>query len=151
MLETILVVVTHSAELAAQLPPVFELTGPTTATVVMTGASTRHNASGLLLKHESPPLSWAWPRPSPYSRVLCLLVTQCKPACATLFLQRLGNTSYAIADPGFFREQLAVDIQAQNGFGQGGFTNVVPLIALEGTVVMNQAKRRGAGIRVYGC
>ena len=67
-----------------------------------------------------------------------------------LFLQRLGNSSYAIAGPGFFREQLAADIQAQNGFGKGGFRNAVPLIALEGTVSHEPSKRRGVGIRVYG-
>jgi putative ABC transport system permease protein len=67
-----------------------------------------------------------------------------------LFLQRLGNTSYSVAGTGFFREQLAADIQAQNEFGQGGFTTSVPLIALEGTVSHEPSKRRGAGIRVYG-
>lgn len=67
-----------------------------------------------------------------------------------LFLQRLGNTSYAIAGNGFFREQLAADIQTDAQFAQAGFTEMCPLIALEGNVTHEASKHRGSGIRVYG-
>ena len=67
-----------------------------------------------------------------------------------LFLQRLGNTSYAITASGFFREQLAADIQSEKEFVENGFTGASPLIALEGTVSHEASKRRGSGIRVYG-
>jgi len=67
-----------------------------------------------------------------------------------LFLQRLGNTTYVITSSGFFREQLAADIQSQTGFGQSGFDDACPLISLEGTVSHESSKRRGSGIRVYG-
>ena len=67
-----------------------------------------------------------------------------------LFLQRLGNTTHAIAGSGFFREQLATDIQSQPEFVNGGFKDACPLIALEGTVSNEATKGRGSGIRVYG-
>lgn len=67
-----------------------------------------------------------------------------------LFLQRLGNTTYAISGNSFFREQLAADIQAQKEFAQSGLGEACPLIALKGTVTHEGSKRRGSGIRVYG-
>ena len=67
-----------------------------------------------------------------------------------LFLQRLGNSTHVIAASGFFREQLAADIQSQKEFAQNGFTDACPLIALEGSVSHEASKRRGSGIRVYG-
>ena len=67
-----------------------------------------------------------------------------------LFLQRLGNTSYAIVGNGFFREQLAADIKSQKEFTENGFNEACPLIALEGSVSHEASKRRGSGIRVYG-
>lgn len=67
-----------------------------------------------------------------------------------LFLQRLGNTTHAITAPGFFREQLATDIQSQAEFVNNGFKDACPLIALEGTVSNEATKGRGSGIRVYG-
>jgi hypothetical protein len=38
-----------------------------------------------------------------------------------LVVQRLGQTDYAITAPGFFREQLAADIQNGPQFVAGGF------------------------------
>lgn len=67
-----------------------------------------------------------------------------------LFLQRLGNSTQVVTTSGFFREQLAADIQSQKEFAQNGFTGTCPLIALEGTVSHEASKRRGSGIRVYG-
>ena len=67
-----------------------------------------------------------------------------------LFLQRLGNTTHVIAASGFFREQLAGDIKAQNEFAKSGFKDACPLIALEGTISHDATKGRASGIRVYG-
>ncbi len=67
-----------------------------------------------------------------------------------LFLQRLGNTTHVSPRPGFFREQLATDIQSQPEFAESGFDDACPLIALEGTVSHEASKGRGSGIRVYG-
>lgn len=67
-----------------------------------------------------------------------------------LFLQRLGNTTHVVAASGFFRAQLASDIQSQPEFTNNGFKNACPLIALEGAVSHEATKGRGSGIRVYG-
>src|SRR5258708_30670356 len=67
-----------------------------------------------------------------------------------LFVQRLGNTDHVITARGFFREQLATDIQNDERFAAGGFAGACPLIALEGTITHELSKRVGSGIRVYG-
>jgi ABC-type antimicrobial peptide transport system permease subunit len=67
-----------------------------------------------------------------------------------LVLQRLGNTDFVIAAPGFFREQLAADIQNHQQFAGAGFARACPLIAVAGTVTHEPSKRVGTGIRVYG-
>ncbi|MEA2203968.1 MAG: putative transport system permease protein [Blastocatellia bacterium] len=67
-----------------------------------------------------------------------------------LVAQRLGNTDFVIAAPGFFREQLASDIQNHQQFAAAGFAKVCPLIAVAGTVTHEPSKRVGTGIRVYG-
>ncbi len=67
-----------------------------------------------------------------------------------LFLQRLGNTDYVIAAPGFFRQQLAADIQNNSHFVAGGFSSAVSLIALEGTITDERSGKVGSEIRVYG-
>lgn len=67
-----------------------------------------------------------------------------------LFLQRLGNTDQIITSNGFFRDQLAADIQSNQKFSASGFAATAPLIALEGTVTHEASKRLGSGVRVYG-
>jgi putative ABC transport system permease protein len=67
-----------------------------------------------------------------------------------LVVQRLGSTDYVITSQGFFREQLAADIQTHEQFTSGGFTAACPLITLEGTITHEASKRVGSGIRVYG-
>src|SRR6266576_1585731 len=67
-----------------------------------------------------------------------------------LFVQRLGSTDHVITAQGFFREQLATDIQDDERFAAGGFAAACPLIALEGTITHELSKRVGSGIRVYG-
>lgn len=67
-----------------------------------------------------------------------------------LFLQRLGNTDHVITSAGFFREQLAADIQNDEHSPNGGLVATAPLIALEGTITHEASKRLGSGVRVYG-
>ncbi len=67
-----------------------------------------------------------------------------------LFLQKLGNTDRVITSNGFFREQLAADIQNHERFAAGGLVATAALIALEGTVTHEPSKRLGSGVRVYG-
>ena len=65
-------------------------------------------------------------------------------------MQRLGETDQVITSNGFFREQLAGDIQATDKFAAGGFAAACPLIALEGTVTHESSRRVASAIRVYG-
>lgn len=67
-----------------------------------------------------------------------------------LVIQRLGQTSFAIASSGFFREELAPDLQNDPEFLAGGFTATCPLISLEGTITHEQSKRVASRINVYG-
>ncbi|HWN09165.1 MAG TPA: FtsX-like permease family protein [Pyrinomonadaceae bacterium] len=67
-----------------------------------------------------------------------------------LVVQRLGETDQVITSNGFFREQLAADIQSHQQFAAGGFAAACPLIALEGTVTHESSRRVASAIRVYG-
>jgi ABC-type lipoprotein release transport system permease subunit len=67
-----------------------------------------------------------------------------------LFLERLGNTDYVIAAPGFFRQQLGDDLQKNPQFAAAGFSGAVTLIALEGTITHERSGKVGSGIKVYG-
>ena len=67
-----------------------------------------------------------------------------------LFLQRLGKTDYVISATGFFREQLAGEIQSHKQFAADGFQATCPLIELEGSVSHEASGRRAAAVRVYG-
>jgi len=67
-----------------------------------------------------------------------------------LVVQRLGQTDHAITAVGFFREQLAADIQNHEQFRAGGFAAACPLIAIEGTVTHEPSRRVGSAIKVYG-
>ena len=67
-----------------------------------------------------------------------------------LFLQRLGNTDSVITATGFFRDQLAADIQNDERFAAGGFKAACPLIAIDGTVSNEASGLRASGVRVYG-
>lgn len=73
-----------------------------------------------------------------------------KASLRDLFVQRLGSTDYVIAAQGFFREELANDIQKHEQFAAGGFAATCPLVALDGTIIDEASKRVGSGIRVYG-
>ncbi len=66
-----------------------------------------------------------------------------------LFVQRLGNTDYVITAQGFFREQLAADLQKHQPFSASGLVAACPLIALEGSVTNEANRQVGSRIRVY--
>jgi putative ABC transport system permease protein len=67
-----------------------------------------------------------------------------------LVVQRLGQTDQVIVSTGFFRDQLASDLQADPEFIAAGFSAACPLVALEGTVTHEPSKRVGSRIKVYG-
>jgi len=67
-----------------------------------------------------------------------------------LFLQRLGNTDLVITTTGFFRDQLAADIQNDERFSSSGFKAACPLIAIDGAVSSEASGLRASGVRVYG-
>jgi putative ABC transport system permease protein len=67
-----------------------------------------------------------------------------------LALQRLGQTDRVITSTGFFRDQLANDLQSDSQFSAAGFEDACPLIALEGTVTHEPSKRVASRIKVYG-
>jgi len=67
-----------------------------------------------------------------------------------LVVERLGQTSFVVTSPNFFRAQLASDIQNDSRFVASGFRSVCPLISLEGTVTHEASKRVASSIRVYG-
>lgn len=67
-----------------------------------------------------------------------------------LFVQRLGQTDRVITSAGFFRDQLANDIETDSQFAAAGFDATCPLIALAGTVTQEPSRRVASGIKVYG-
>src|SRR6185436_9766622 len=64
--------------------------------------------------------------------------------------QRLGQTDQVITSSGFFRDQLASDIQNDPQFASLGFAAACPLIALPGTVTHEPSQRVASGVKVYG-
>src|SRR5450756_528692 len=56
-----------------------------------------------------------------------------------LVLERLGNADFVVTRAGFFREQLAAEMQP-----------AAPLIYLEGVVAHEPSGKRAAGVQVYG-
>jgi putative ABC transport system permease protein len=66
-----------------------------------------------------------------------------------LALARLGKTDLLIASTGFFREQLAADLQASEKFA-ANFIAACPLIAIEGLVTHSDSNARAGGVAVYG-
>ncbi len=67
-----------------------------------------------------------------------------------LVVQRLGETDQVITSSGFFRDQLANDLQSDPQFAAAGLAAACPLIALPGTVTHEPSKRVGSAIKVYG-
>jgi len=67
-----------------------------------------------------------------------------------LVVQRLGQTSYVVTSPGFFREQLATDIQKDPQFGTYGFVSACPLISIQAQATHEASKRVASAIKLYG-
>jgi putative ABC transport system permease protein len=65
-----------------------------------------------------------------------------------LVVRRLGQTDHVVVSTGFFREQLAGELAADDRFTQT-FDASVPLIALEGFVTDQLSRRRASHVRVY--
>src|SRR5688572_18251684 len=66
-----------------------------------------------------------------------------------LVVGRLGKTDYVVISTGFFREQLAVDLQEQPG-ASAQIAGVVPLVAANAVVSVQQTGRKAGQVRVYG-
>ena len=66
-----------------------------------------------------------------------------------LVLQRLGRVDYVVISTGFFREQLAADLQANPAFAPA-FSGVAPLVLVQGFVSDQESGRRAGQVRVYG-
>jgi putative ABC transport system permease protein len=66
-----------------------------------------------------------------------------------LFLQRLGETEQVIVGAGFFREQLAEDLNSVASI-ERGFTGAAPLIEIEGSISHEINGARASNVRVYG-
>jgi putative ABC transport system permease protein len=63
---------------------------------------------------------------------------------------RLGKTDDLISSAGFFREQLAADLEQRGQFVANGIGVTSPLIALKGIVIHEPSKRRAGDVNVYG-
>jgi ABC-type antimicrobial peptide transport system permease subunit len=66
-----------------------------------------------------------------------------------LALGRLGATDLVLRAPGFFREQLAADLQSHEPFA-ANFQAACPIIAFEGVVTTDETSARAGGVQVYG-
>jgi ABC-type lipoprotein release transport system permease subunit len=65
-----------------------------------------------------------------------------------LVVGRLGQTDHLIVSTGFFRDQLASELAAHDGFAKS-FEGAAPMIALEGFVTDQLGERRASHVRVY--
>jgi ABC-type lipoprotein release transport system permease subunit len=66
-----------------------------------------------------------------------------------LVLLRLGRTDHVIVSAGFFREQLAGDLQTHPDF-PSLFDNICPLVTTQGFVAQQSGGGRAGQVRVYG-
>jgi len=66
-----------------------------------------------------------------------------------LVVSRLGRTDYVVVSAGFFREQLAADLQAHPVAGRR-LSGVVPLVVADAVVSAQESGRRIGQVRVYG-
>src|SRR5690349_18280052 len=66
-----------------------------------------------------------------------------------LVVGRLGKTDYVVISSGFFREQLAADLQKQPG-APAHISGVTPLIVANAAVSVQQSGRKAGQVRVYG-
>ncbi len=66
-----------------------------------------------------------------------------------LVLQRLGRADRVVQSTGFFREALADDLHGDPAFG-AAYSDITPLIAMEGLVTEQESGRRASRVQVYG-
>jgi ABC-type lipoprotein release transport system permease subunit len=66
-----------------------------------------------------------------------------------IFLNRIGKTDHVISATGFFREQLAGDIQSKDEF-KSRFSGAAPIIALNAFVTHEKSRRRASSVQLYG-
>jgi ABC-type lipoprotein release transport system permease subunit len=66
-----------------------------------------------------------------------------------LVVGRLGRTDYVVISSGFFREQLAADVQKQPGVS-AHIAGVTPLVVANAVVSVQQSGRKAGQVRVYG-
>ncbi|HEY8550669.1 MAG TPA: ABC transporter permease, partial [Vicinamibacterales bacterium] len=66
-----------------------------------------------------------------------------------LAVARLGRTDHLVASTGFFRGQLAGELEQHERF-RGAFERAVGLIAVDGLVEHDRNGRRASGVAVYG-
>src|SRR5687767_14785347 len=66
-----------------------------------------------------------------------------------LVLQRLGRADHAVISTGFFRELLAADLQSNPTFG-AVFSDIAPLVIVQGFVTEQESGRRAGQVLVYG-
>jgi ABC-type lipoprotein release transport system permease subunit len=66
-----------------------------------------------------------------------------------IFLNRIGKTDHVISATGFFREQLAGDIQSKDKF-KSRFAGAAPIIALNAFVTHEKSRRRASSVQLYG-
>ena len=66
-----------------------------------------------------------------------------------LVVERLGRTDRAVFATGFFREQLAGDLQNDPAFRQA-FAAAAPLVIMQGAVTDQGTGRRAAKVAIYG-
>ena len=66
-----------------------------------------------------------------------------------LVLQRLGRTDRIVVSTGFFREALADDLRGDAAFA-AAFSDITPLIVMQGLVTRAGSGRRASRVQVYG-
>jgi putative ABC transport system permease protein len=66
-----------------------------------------------------------------------------------LVVGRLGKTDYVVISSGFFREQLAADLQQQPE-AAAHISGVTPLVVANAVVSVQQSGRKAGQVRVYG-
>ena len=66
-----------------------------------------------------------------------------------LVLQRLGRTDRIVVSTGFFREGLADDLRGDPAFG-AAYSDICPLIVMQGFVTDQTSGRRASRVDVYG-
>src|SRR5713226_1047212 len=66
-----------------------------------------------------------------------------------LVLRRLGATDLAVLSSGFFRARLADDLRGDSAFGRD-FTEICPVIAVQGVATDQASGRRASRVQVYG-